>query len=391
MEQPAGLAMGEPEATWRSGQAKSITFIVTEDCQLRCGYCYIVGKNNHNKMSFIVAKTAIDYILNDRKTFGEGSVIWDFIGGEPFLEIDLIDKICDYIKLQLYLRDHPWFNSYRFSFSTNGLLYGDERVQRFIKKNARHLSITISIDGTREKHDSQRVFPDGQGSYAQVVKNIPLWLSQFPHAATKATVSHSDLPFLKDSVIHLWELGLKNVTINLVNEDVWQPGDDCLFEDQLRQLADYAIEKGLYRTHNCSFFLKTIGQPLDGEDDGNWCGVGKMLAIDCNGAFYPCVRFAPFSMQNKPARGIGNCFEGIDHNKLRPFLTLNRTMQSPAKCLECDVASGCSWCQGANYDFADTDTIYQRAVYGCDMHKARVRANEYFWSRLRHVLSKGLA
>lgn len=28
----------------------------------------------------------------------EESVIWDFIGGEPFLEIDLIDRICDYLK-----------------------------------------------------------------------------------------------------------------------------------------------------------------------------------------------------------------------------------------------------------------------------------------------------
>lgn len=388
MENIENLAIGEPEASWQSGRAKTITFIVTEACQLRCGYCYIVGKNETNKMSFTVAKTSIDYILRNRKLFDESSVIWDFIGGEPLLEIDLIDKICDYIKRQMYELDHPWFNSYRFSFSTNGLLYGHEKVQRFIQKNKRHLSISISIDGTKEKHDAQRVFPDGSGSYDAVTKNFPLWIRQFPGAGTKATVSHSDLPLLKDSVVHLWEMGLTNVAINLVSEDVWEPGDDLIYEAQLKELADYIIDHELYRTHNCSFFAKTIGQPIEASEDGNWCGAGKMLAIDYQGTFYPCIRFVPFSMQNKPARALGNCFDGLDHNKVRPFLVLNRSMQSPQKCLECEVASGCAWCQGNNYDLAQTDTIFQRAIFTCDMHKARVRANQYFWGKLAGTIGQ---
>jgi uncharacterized protein len=380
--------MGEYEASWQSGVAKSITFIVTEDCQLRCGYCYIVGKNKINRMPFTVAKTAVDYILRNRVLFWEKSVIWDFIGGEPLLEIDLIDRLCDYIKLQLYELDHPWFNNYRFSFSTNGLMYQDARVQRFIKKNARHLSISISIDGTKQKHDAQRIFPDGRGSYDAVMKNVPLWLEQFSNASTKATIAHGDLPMLKESVAHLWRLGLKSVTINLINENVWEPGDEVIYEIQLQELADYIIDNKLYDTHNCSFFSKTIGKPINGKDNRNWCGCGKMLAIDRNGAFYPCVRFAPYTLQYKSARIIGNCFDGLDLNKLRPFLVLNRTMQSPQKCLECEVASGCSWCQGNNYDLAAADTIFQRAVYTCEMHKARVRANRYFWAKLAGILGQ---
>ena len=44
---------------------KSITFIVTKDCQLACKYCYLVGKNAKERMSWDVAKKAIDYILPD--------------------------------------------------------------------------------------------------------------------------------------------------------------------------------------------------------------------------------------------------------------------------------------------------------------------------------------
>lgn len=90
--------------SWQSGKAKSITFIVTKDCQLACKYCYLVGKNDKERMSWDIAKAAVDYILDHEEDFREESVIWDFIGGEPFLEIDLIDRVCDYIKKELYRR-----------------------------------------------------------------------------------------------------------------------------------------------------------------------------------------------------------------------------------------------------------------------------------------------
>lgn len=98
---------------------KGITFIVTKDCQLACKYCYLVGKNSKERLSFEVARLAIEYILVNQELSKEDSVIWDFIGGEPFLEIDLIKKICDYIKTKMFRLNHHWFNSYRFSFSTS--------------------------------------------------------------------------------------------------------------------------------------------------------------------------------------------------------------------------------------------------------------------------------
>ena len=369
--------------SWQEGRAKTVTFIVTEDCQLRCKYCYIAGKIKTRKMDFEVARATIDHLLRERTQYTEGSVIWDFIGGEPFLEIDLIDRITDYAKLRMYETNHPWFENYRFSFSTNGLMYSKNKVQRYIAKNRRHLSIGISIDGTKRKHDTQRIFPNGKGSYDAVVKNIPLWLEQFPDAATKATISHDDIPYIKDSVVHLFSLGIKNVNMNVVNEDVWKSGDDELFEEQLVELADYIIDHDLARDYTCSLFTRHIGQPLKPEDDRNWCGAGKMLAVDPDGTFYPCVRFAPFSLGHKPGRPIGNCFDGVDRNKLRPFLAMTRRSQSTEECLSCDVASGCSWCSGCNYDMADSPTIYQRATFLCAMHKARVRANNYYWTKLK--------
>lgn len=391
---------------WDCGAFKNITFIVTKDCQLACKYCYLVGKNSKERMSWEVAKQAIDYILDHEDEIREESVIWDFIGGEPFLEIDLIDKICDYLKTEMFRRNHHWFNSYRFSFSTNGINYHTEKVQNFVLKNHEHLSIGITIDGTRRKHDLNRIWKtpdmemgivpnkeDERGSYGDVVRNIPLWLEQFPNAGTKVTISSADIPYIKESVLHLYSLGIHEVNINCVFEDVWNEGDDLLFEEQLMQLADAIIDGEYYKDYACSFFSEYIGKPLDRKlENQNWCGAGRMLAIDAAGNFYPCTRFAQYSLREKKAWIIGNIHDGIDKNKLRPFLTLDRCTQSCQECIDCEVAGGCAWCQGENYDAADTPTIYQRAMAICKMHKARVRANNYYWNKLfRKLELEGIA
>ncbi len=338
-------------------------------------------------MTFDTAKQSVDYILANSDLFDEDSVSFEFIGGEPCLEMDLIDKISDYIKKEMFRLDHKWFNHYMFGFTTNGLNYHSEKVQKYIEKNKKHLSITITLDGTKAKHDINRIYKNsGKGSYEDIVKNIPQWLKQFPHASTKVTISSEDLPYIKESVLHLFGLGIKTVHINCVFEDVWKEGDDIIFEQQLTELADQILDQGYYDGYECSLFAEHIGKPMSLEKDNNWCGAGKMLSIDAAGNFYPCTRFAQYSLREKRTRIIGNVNDGIDTNLLRPFLTLRRSLQSSQKCMECEISSGCAWCQGENYDTAETPTVYQRATAICKMHKARVRANNYYWNKLYHKL-----
>ena len=221
----SNIKMGKLAESWGDNRTQTITLCVTEACDLRCKYCYMTGKNSENRMTYDTAVKVVNYVLSDEKYFKEkDSIIWDFIGGEPFLEIDLIDKLCDYIKKEMYIRKHRWFNSYRFSFSTNGLTYDTPKVQKYIQKNKNHLSIGISVDGNKIKHDAQRVRIDGTGSFDDVKRVVPLWLKQFPGASTKATFAHDDLIYLKDSIIALWDMGIKEVAANVVFEDVWQDG-----------------------------------------------------------------------------------------------------------------------------------------------------------------------
>lgn len=384
------------KTTTRNGGDKDIlhvTFIVTKDCQLACKYCYLVGKNSDERMQWPIAKKMIDFLFKNQDYFIEDSIVLNFIGGEPFMEIGLLDRICDYFKIKAFSSEHKWFNDYRINISTNGLNYNTEKVQSFIQKNHKHLSIGITIDGNKDKHDMNRIYKlTGHGSYAAVVENIPLWLKQFPNAGTKVTISSKDLLYIKESIIHLFKLGIHEVNVNCLFENVWRDGDDLVFEEQLIRLADEIIDNKWYEDYFCSFFSEKIGRPLPKTDNNNWCGCGRMIAVDAHGYLYPCTRFSKFSLREKSPRIIGTVEHGINYNLTRPFRTLNRQDQSNQQCLDCEVASGCAWCQGENYDAADSPTIYQRSTAICKMHKARVRANNYYWNKLYRKLElEGIA
>lgn len=384
------IKMGKMHESWGGTKAQTITFGVTEACDLRCRYCYMTGKNSNSRMNFETAKKAVDFVLSEENGYfkDKDSVIWDFIGGEPFLEVELIDKICDYIKLETYKLNHKWFNSYRFSFATNGLTYDALAVQKYIEKNKRHVSIGISVDGNKIKHDAQRVRADGTGSFDDVVRVVPLWIKQFPDAMTKATFAHDDLIHIKDSIIALWNMGIKTVAANVVFEDVWEEGDAEIYETQLTELADYILENELWNEYSVRFFDPNVGFPMNKEElYRNYCGAGHMLSIDHKGDIYPCIRFTPFTLNNSGGYKIGDIYNGINEDLVRPFRNLITKNQSPEKCLDCSVSVGCAWCTGYNYDDAEGKTVFNRAVYLCDMWKANMRANEYFWEKLSNKLN----
>lgn len=353
--------VGSQLESWNGSTAQSLTFIVTEDCNLRCKYCYITHKASNKKMNFSVAKKFIDYVLNS-EMIKQHAVTLDFIGGEPLLEIELIDKICDYFKLKTYEMGISWYWNYRISICTNGVNYLDKRIQKFISKNKSKLSMTITIDGTKAKHDLQRVFPDGTGSYDVVKKNVDVWKNQF-YASTKVTFASADLKYLKDSIIELWQEGIPEIAANVVFEDVWKEDDDKIFEEQLRELADYILENHLFDKYQCSLFDDSIGQPYT-EDmlKLTSCGAGKMLAVGVDGKLYPCMRYCSYSLNHQDEYVIGHVNTGIDYDKVRPFEAATFKLQSDEECINCKIASGCSFCQGFNYDNADTPTNFQRAI-----------------------------
>lgn len=372
-----------PLFTWESENYLNVTLCVTEDCNLACTYCYMVGKNSFKKMDFEMAKKIVDFIVDDPycNSLSENLML-DFIGGEPLLEMELIDKVSDYCSLLLYSKGHKWFDNFQISFSTNGTLYDTPEVEKYLLKHKSHSGFGFSIDGNKAKHDLTRVTKDGRGSYDDVMRGFKKYKNDYgDNISQKSTFSSADLQYLKDSIIHLWDLGFKNVESNLVYENVWKDGDPELFESQLVALADYMFESGRYLTHTVSYFEERRGLPLSNSSiKQNRCGAGyKCIAFDTEGNMYPCIRFLDMCSEDKTKKIVGNIYEGIDYNSLRALCGTTWKAVSDEECCNCRVGTDCGWCVAQNYQ--ENGSLYERVKWICEMHKANVRANKYYWKK----------
>lgn len=376
---------------------KNITLVVTEDCNFRCTYCYMHGKKSKS-MSKQTAKDIVDFILDDERTNGyinseeSKAIILDFIGGEPLLEIDLIHDFMDYFVFRTGELDHPWSDNYVISMSSNGSLYTSEKVQKLVDKFRGRIHIGITIDGNKKLHDACRIYDDGRGTYDDVIKGVEKRLANGEHPSTKITLAPENIDYLYESVMHLFGIGYKFLNCNVVFEDVWSIEDGKRLYLQLKALADSIIDNELYKSKYISLFSESIGGSVPPENNENWCGGdGKMLAIGTDGKCYPCLRYMEYSFSNKEREPmiIGNIYGGIlsqnESKHLRCLSCITRRSQSTDECFNCPISEGCAWCSAYNYDcFGTAD---KRTTFHCDMHKARVLANVYYWNKLYHKLS----
>ncbi len=370
--------------------SRSVTFQVTDACSLACSYCYQINKGTR-RMSWEVAKAMVDNLLSGEKGFKEylgdsPAVILDFIGGEPFLEIELIDKIVDYFREQAILMDHPWAEKYAISICSNGVAYRDPKVQAFLQKNYEHLSFSVTVDGTKELHDACRVFPDGRPSYDLAHDAAQDWMARGHYMGSKITMAPENIKFFSECLKQMIYDGYYDINANEVFEDVWKPEDATEVWKQCKDFSDW-IRKSKYdqEDYAISFLGSNWGTPMSEEQNDNWCGgTGKMLACDPDGKLFPCLRYMESSLgtQREPVV-IGNVWDGIaqkkcEHDCIECLNAITRRSQSTDECFYCPIASGCSWCSAWNYQV--NGTADKRCTFICDIQKARSLAINYYWN-----------
>lgn len=379
-------------ASDRRTLSRTVTFQVTDECNLCCTYCYQINKGKR-KMKFEDAKKLIDMLLTGDERLGEyidantsPGIIIEFIGGEPFLCVDLIDQICTYFYDKAIELMHPWATKFCISICSNGVLYFEPKVQKFLNKWRHNLSFSITIDGNKALHDACRVFPDGTGSYDVAVAGARDWISRGYYMGSKITIAPGNVQHLFSAIKHMVELGYKDINANVVYEKGWTLDHAKIYYEQLKMLADYWIENDLADDHFMALFENDFFKPKEETDLENWCGgTGFMLAMDPDGWLYPCIRYMESSLgtSRKPLR-IGHVNFGIAQRKcdkqcVECLNKIDRRTESSDECFYCPIAEGCSWCSAYNYQ--ENGTPDSRCTYICDMHKTRSLANAYFWNK----------
>ena len=373
------------------GNVRNITFQVTDRCNMACTYCYQINKGTR-RMSFETAKKAVDLILSGEKGFKEylgkvKGVILEFIGGEPFLETELMDKIIDYFRLRCIETNNELVNRFKVSISSNVTLWKNKEVQDFLDKHKNHLSYGVSIDGNKQLHDSCRVFSDGSPTYDIAIGAVENWRQKGMNMSSKMTFAPANIKYTYEALKNMVELNYDEINANCVFEPGWKLEDATTYYYELKKFADYMIDNNLESKVYFSIFSYDNYTSIDPAEDKNFCGGdGQMLAIDPDGKLYPCLRYMESSLGTtaKPLiigdvdRGIGTT--SCDKNCLNCLKGVTRSSQSTEECFNCPIAQGCSWCSALNYQLFGT--LHHRTTYTCDMHRAQSLANCYFINRL---------
>lgn len=374
-------------------QTANVTFQVTDACNLKCTYCYQINKGHHT-MPLEVAQKFIDMLLENDKntqqyidTRHSDAIILEFIGGEPFLEVELIDQIMEYFIKRVIETDHPWQYNWRISISSNGTLYFEPKVQAFIKKWFDHLSFNISIDGNKQLHDACRVFPDGSGSYDKAIAGVRHFVDVLGGImGSKMTLAPANVMYTFEAVKSLIEQGYTEINLNCVFEKGWTEKDATILYHQLIELANYVLENDLEDKIYIAMFIENFFRPKLRTDISNWCGGnGAMISVDWKGDIYPCIRYMESSLgTDLEPLIVGNVYDGIMtdakcRNCIIALKQVDRISQSTEECINCPIAEGCAWCQAYNYQDSGGD-FNHRATYICIMHKARALANAYYWN-----------
>jgi uncharacterized protein len=144
-------------------QVLSAWIHITNECNLRCSYCYI--NKSHDFMSREIGIAAVDAVIRSAQGSDFDTIRLKFAGGEATLSFPLILELDTYAKEQTA---RVGLN-YEAVLLSNGVALSETQINELL---SRHIRLVISLDGVGEYHDRQRVFVNGVGSFAWVERTL---------------------------------------------------------------------------------------------------------------------------------------------------------------------------------------------------------------------------
>ena len=349
-----------------------IIIYLSNNCNLRCIYCYRSGFLRQEQMSLQTAKDVLEWIVQlDKRVTTRGeelNVI--FFGGEPLLNKDVLRYLIT------NLPDRIINSQLRFGISTNGTLIDCEVASLLKEHNAR---VQISIDGNSVTHNSQRPFANGYGSYDQIICNLKHFDLKYQRIIARVTVSKRNLEFY-DQLIHLYKEGFRQLSVGFVVNS----GDlrnDVTLEDmpyikrEFDKTYDFFLD---HLEHGELIPINPIYDHLLFLSTGlsqYCCGATQtVFAFNCSGQIYPCQRLADV---NKFA--FGTAIEGINEAKLNSFRENPCFKSIDERCQRCWIKNICA---GKCYFFNFYEQRSEELSISCVLEDTMLQASVQAYIRL---------
>ena len=357
----------------------SITLNTTEGCSLRCKYCFAdinAGKKEGRNLSSETMKKVIDWLFADSTSgtaldLGTNSLGISFWGGEPFHNWPILKEAV------LYANElsNSTGKKVNFSAATNMIELNKEKLD-FIKKHK--IGLTLSHDGIKEVHDSQRVFPEGRGSFdvldsrlEDILENLDL-----QSAGIRLTITPKSIPYLYKSYEYFISKGFTRLHHCFAYEDNYSEdllkeyknqlikiGKRCFIENRRgneyedKLLKDYLKLVEYLHKNNLDITNITAEQETQINKQFNFlrpCSCGLMFySVSVEGAMFICHRFDKHGLDTPIESRPGFCgFIGdplIISKELESIKSWDYSKEE--KCKACPARFICrGGCFAAKYD-----------------------------------------
>lgn len=328
-----------------------LRFITTNDCNLKCTYCY-ANEGSYNKpigrLSKNDAKEVIDCFYNYFESIKQIS----FFGGEPLLNYEIVIYICEYISS--LFANKKINNMPMFSMVTNCTIIDDNILDMIETYN---IQVVASLDGPKKVNDIQRVKKDGIGTFDVINENIKRYQKitnvdiecTYTNNHVNLHCNYSDLEaFFRDSY------GVERVNIIKVIENKNMPTDLELSKSTKDSIMyDYSLEKMKRQFYEDTFndvFVRMLIVFNSNVYIDSYCDAGlKQFTVNFNGNIYPCQGF----LDNENYI-LGNANDIIPKIKENSINILNKFFKSNNKvCQKCGNKRFCQFC----ISFADESYI----------------------------------
>lgn len=295
---------------------KYIVLWATNDCNLRCKYCYAHGGEKKDYMSFEAAKRAVE--------LPRGSFKLQIAGGEPFMNFSLIKEIHDYLKMHKPRT--------RMQLQTNGMMI-DGKIAKEIKEM--NIGIGVSLDGPFEINESLR------GGTIEAINGIKALgaygiMTNLNCVVTSASIEKLDE--LVDLAFYLGNIGgigldllretgraessgIKKASPGQVVENLWKAWrrTEELYRLTGKKVAIREIEDAKKRIHE-----------IQGCNDYCYAVSGSSMVVLPDGDLYPCG-----SLVRKKAYYMGNIYHECTYREVK--LDIER----PESCNSCKYGKIC--------------------------------------------------